>query len=378
MKLRSKLSHLWRNKKWIPLVLVVGLLTISFIYGWYFDASKPRSGLGWADQGLYAQTADRMASGHLPKPAQLHYAIGYPILGAIGHFISPGDPFMLVTYSLLIASAVLCYKAAESILGTRWALVFTGLLFLWDARARSFQYSSDLFAVPWNNQIVFFTFAYFFWLLTTKVKEKPPTKFLVASGLVAGLSFLSREEAVIFALPLLASWLYISKAHWRQWIIALSIMFLCFLPQLVIKKQVLGSFTKSGRKYSYSQLHGQYLQPKLFYRNVWETIIDSRHFNGPDPGRPALLQAAPWLVVAPVGFWFIFYDKKYPRGLKIWLLISVSYMVFYLAGSNMSAHKLKYHCLRYISAGFISLNLGVIVATKEGLYRTRKYFEKKA
>jgi len=36
-------------KRWLPLVVLLVLAIGSFIYGWYFDMSKPHSGIGWAD-----------------------------------------------------------------------------------------------------------------------------------------------------------------------------------------------------------------------------------------------------------------------------------------------------------------------------------------
>jgi hypothetical protein len=44
----------------------------------------------------------------------------------------------------------------------------------------------------------------------------------------------------------------------------------------------------------------------------------------------------------------------------LWLL------VFYLSSAHMSAARLKFHCLRYITPGYIALHFGVVVVLAEG------------
>ncbi|TXG76632.1 hypothetical protein E6P97_03190 [Patescibacteria group bacterium] len=187
-----------------------------------------------------------------------------------------------------------------------------------------------------------------------------------AAGAVAGLTLLTREETLIFMLPLLAGFLWFSKATLKHWFVASAVMGLCFLPQVVVKYQVMGTVTSSGHDSSYTQTLDKYLVPSQLYRNTWETLIDSKHFGEPQASRPALLQAAPWLWIAPLGVVVILASRRYPMPLKWFVLVSVGLMVFYLSGSNMSAQKLQFHCLRYISAGLIMLNLAVVVVCKEG------------
>lgn len=360
-------KHLLTN---LSLFLVLFALLTSFFYGWYLDGSKTTGGMGWADQKSYRLLVDKFAGGNLPSPEEMHFTIGYPILGAIVKIINiPTDPFMIVSLVLLMASAIFCYLAVRHLFGARWAVTYIILLFAWDGVARSFQFASDLFAVPWNNQVLFFTFAYYFWLLVVKSKKKTSWRLVIITGIISGFCFLSREETIIFIVPLVSVFLYISKADWRKWLVSYGLITLCYVPQLVIKYAVLGSATNSGRSDAYGQvIKSQYLKPRLLYRNAIETIIDSSYFGQKLVRRPALLQAAPWLWLSPIGIGIGLLSKKYSKGLKVFMLAGCAIIVFYLSGANMSAQKLKFHCLRYISPGFIVLNLGVIIVAREGLY----------
>ena len=130
--------------------------------------------------------------------------------------------------------------------------------------------------------------------------------------------------------------------------------------------------TRAGGAVTYGSFSKRYLRPSKFVENVEETIIDSNRFTHLDAQRRALLEAAPWLLLSPIGMGFIIFSKRYPLGLKLFLGVSLVIAAFYLSGENMSAAKLKYHCLRYISSTFIILNFSVIVAAKEIYEKTNK------
>lgn len=352
-------------KKDKVVLLLLLLATVIFAVGWFFDDSRPQAGQGWADQMLYTASSQRMQQGDLPTAAQLHYTIGYPLLGLLGFMFQSPDRFVVTSYLLYIGSIAFCYYAAKRVLDVPWAAGFVLLLMAWDGVGRTTHYMTDVFITPWNNQVLFFAFAFFFWLLVSKVDKKPSNVLVSLAGGVAGLTFLCREESVLFIAPLLAVFLYLSKAQWRQWLMAFGIMGLCFLPQLAVKQHVIGDVAESGHDNGYSETLGKYLVPEQFYRNTLETIVDSHFFNEPQATRKALFQEAPWLWLGPIGIVLIVTQRKYPKGLKWFALISCGLVIFYLSGSNMSAQKLQFHCLRYISAGLIIMNLGVIVVVKE-------------
>lgn len=217
--------------------------------------------------------------------------------------------------------------------------------------------------MPWNNQVLFFAFAFFFWLLSTKNINKS-YKALIGASLVSGVTVLTREESVLFMAPLMAVYLLLTKANWKRWLTSFAIVVICLMPQLIIKNQVFSSVSSTGRGKSYSSLADNYLRPDYFVRNVKETLFFSGDV-GKSIGRDALFQAAPWLLLGFAGISVILISNKYPPGIKYYALIATWLTIFYLAGVNMSAHKLQFHCLRYISPAFIILNFGVVIAAKE-------------
>lgn len=361
-----------RLTSWLPLFLVLIAVSGSFLYGWYGDGSKPQSGTGWADQGVYKGTTARLKDLQLPTTAQTHYAVGYSLTGIVGSWLNPSDPFMVVSLTLLLASATLCFLAVKHLFGTGWAVAFVLLLFAWDGVARTFNFSSELFAVPWNNQVLFMAYAFFFWLLTTKLDNstEPSPRLLLLVGLIAGLAIATREESVIFMIAFTAAFLYLAKVGWRKWILTFGIMLLCYVPQLVVKQVVLGSVARASNSRGYTQQLNRYLSPARVYKNTVETIIYSGDAKVTH-NRKALLQAAPWLWVSLVGLPLIIFSRSQSVGLKIFILGSLMLAAFYLSGANMSAHKLQYHCLRYISPSFIALNFAALFATREAFLKIK-------
>jgi hypothetical protein len=367
--------------------LLVGLLialTYSFFYGWYIDTSKPVSGSGWQDQIEYSGALSRIKDGELPTERQMRYPIGYIALGVVGSFFVPSDPFMPVSLVLLLASATLCYIGATQLFGRWFALAFTALLFYWDGIARSFNYASELFAVPWNNQMLFFAVAFYFWLLITRVAKQPSYKLVVVSGLVSGLCFISREETVLFIIPALTAFLFLSKAPWKKWLLAYGLIVLCFVPQVAVKFAVNGGSLDTNRRFTYQQTFGQYMQPYLLKRNIWETVLVSDHYGrkllehpsgdplfrrgGPKANRQTILEASPWLWISPLGVAAILFLRRYSMGLKVFVVISGFILLFYMSGVNLSGQKLKFHALRYVTPGYIMLNLATVVAIREAIF----------
>ena len=148
--------------RFLPVIILLVAVVSSFIHGWYFDHSVPQSGRGWADQNLYLGASERLAEGDLPTATQLHFSVGYPLLGAIGGLLYRADPFMLVSLLLLVASTLFCYFAVRKLYGQYWAMLFSFLLLWWDGYARSLHTASEIFVIPWNNQVLYFSFAFFF------------------------------------------------------------------------------------------------------------------------------------------------------------------------------------------------------------------------
>lgn len=367
LKCANWVDNLWLKtfKQKLPLVVMLALALTSFIYGWYFDMSKPVAGRGWSDQTSYLIATNRLSSLELPKADELHFAVGYPLLGVVGKIFYGNDPFVVVSLILFVGSITLSFKAAKTLFGTPWALLFSLLLLSWDFVGRSFNFATELFIVPWNNQMLFFLMSFYFWLFTTKAREKPSWRLMLTVGFLSGFVFLSREEAILFIIPAVTLFVFLTKAGLKKLVVSFLIIGLLFLPQILVKLNAYGSVTKSGRSDSYSDVRSHYLRQDLLLRNIKEVVVNSDYASGSGADRSALLQAAPWLWLSPIGLIIILSLKKYPQGLRAYILISLILILFYLSGANMSAEKLRFNCLRYIAPGMIALNLGTLVFAKE-------------
>jgi hypothetical protein len=169
---------------------------------------------------------------------------------------------------------------------------------------------------------------------------------------------------VLFVVPLAIVYLLYRRATLRAWIWCAVAAALAALPALIVKTAVLGSPFASGRTAGYTGTADHYFSISRLIRNLSETIISANNASV-DPHRVALFQAAPWLWLAPVGLVIIFASRRFTPLMKWWTGISLFLIAFYLSGNNVSAAKLKFHCLRYMSPGYIALNLAVVVVLFE-------------
>jgi hypothetical protein len=356
----------------ILLVLLVAL-SASFYYGWFHDGSHEIGGVGWYDQTAYSDTARYLADFHWPVALMLHFAPGYSLFAAPAAWLWRDDPFWLPSYALLMGSAAFCYRAARTMLGPILSSLFLVSMFVWDGHARSFTYVSELFAVPWNNQVVFFGFAFFFWLLTAR-RDRPITiPVLLAIGAVGGVLAITREEGAVFCLPLAIAFLAYKRAPFRAWITSAFIAVVVALPGLVIKQHALGSIISAGpgrREQSYSGTAHSYFSPANFARNFRDVIVDA-DFAKINARRDALLESSPWLWLGLVGIVIVFVSHRYHLLTKLWVAMSLLLIAFYLSGGNVSAAKLKVHCIRYLTPGLIAVHFGVAVAIAEGIRLVR-------
>src|SRR5262249_28457324 len=94
--------------------------------------------------------------------------------------------------------------------------------------------------------------------------------------------------------------------------------------------------------------------------NLRDVIVNSNFADVPAK-RDALLQSQPWLWIAPIGLLIVLLSKRATGLMKFYIVMSFALMAFYLSGDNVSAAKLKFHCLRYMTPAFITLTFGVVV-----------------
>jgi hypothetical protein len=363
---------LQNRRDFIAIFILMLIATVSFIHGWYFDLSKPISGMGWADQTYYHRVAEKLASG-LPLNAQdFHYQMGYSILGALATTIYTQHPFALVSGFLFLASTILIFRGASMYLKFPLAVGLVLLLFFRWGNVRALYYTQEIFLIPWNNQVTFFTFALFFYLFALMDKGKPLLPWLlVLSSFISGFAITTRLETSLFIVPLLAIILY-KQNNIKIGLICMLAFSLGAAPQFIIQYSYFSdvfSNVRPGRYHGsgYLEILQNYVDIDRLKRNLVEVIFNSSYSNSANVRRLALLQAAPWLYLAPIGLIALFLrrDNLY---LKIFLVASIMIFLFYLAGTNMAAHKLKFHCIRYITPSFIGLTLAVMYLIERLFY----------
>jgi hypothetical protein len=349
--------------------IVVGLLLaaliVSFLQGWYWDHSTPPGGFGWFDQDLYTKAASQLGSFDLPSRDTFHYQMGYPLLGAIGYQVIASDPFMLVSLGLLLASATFGYLAVRAILGWHLAALFVVSLFAWDFVGRSFNSASELFVVPWNNQVPFFAVCFFFWVVAARVARAVPlTKGLtIAMGAITGVTIMTREEFALFLVPLLAFILWKLAASPAQWALCAGALVVMYLPQLILKAAVVGDVTSARGSRGYLERLTSYVDLKRLALNSIDVVFDSS-FRGFDAGRKAILQATPWLWLAPFGLIAFVARRTESPPVKWFLIWSGIVFLFFLGGENVLLWKMRFHCVRYLTPGFPALHFGVVYSLK--------------
>jgi hypothetical protein len=375
---RRRSERARRQLRAIDGAVLLGLLaalSISFFYGWFFDGTHPIGGKGWADQTLYTHVAIRLRNGHLPTAADLHFAPGYSMLGALGTFASRFDPFWIVSYGLLIGSAIFLYRGSRAVFSPFWSALFLVSLFVWDLHTRTFSTASELFTVPWNNQPLFFAFAFFFWLYARARTASLNLPRLIGIGAIVGWLAITREESVLFCVGLAVIYLVARRAPLKAWLCSAATAVVVALPGLLMKQHALGSIFKVGATRpgnSYSGQADRYFSIHHLVRNLLDVVINS-NFARVAPGRDALLQSEPWLWLGIGGAVIVFVSKRYDRLMKAFFAVSLLLMAFYLSGDNVSAAKLKLHCIRYLTPGLIALHFGVIVVLAETWRRLRAH-----
>lgn len=174
-------------------------------------------------------------------------------------------------------------------------------------------------------------------------------------------------------IPFVTAYVVLAKATLKQWFLLASLFAITIVPYALVRLSLLGAINASGNEAGYASTASNYFQISKIRTNIWGTILNSRHYR-PDIRRQALLQAAPWLVAAPIGVLIAFFKKRHSLGLCIFFCISAALALFYLSGYNMSDWKLQYHCLRYISPAFIALNLGLLIVVYEAVQSSKKIY----
>jgi hypothetical protein len=362
------------SKKKLPRYLFLAVLFLcisaSFFYGWVLDNSKLRGGKGWADQTAYTKSAIQFGRGELPR--KLHFQVGYSLLGALGYYIYPDDPFMPISYILLLCSFFFLFYGAKRRFNIPLSLLFLLMIFIWDLDTITLNYPSELFNTPWNNQVIFFIFCFYFWLYEYWDGKEIPIWLFIITALLSGYAIATREETVFFVIPLAISFLIGKKYSYRFYILFFCILIIGYSPQLIVKYKVLGDILNTGRMddskgMSYiSKLIDYFSLEHLTYNSI-DVLFNSSIREVNHGGRLSILQSNPWFWLTPVGIFYFLKKKNEKSTMKVFVLISLVLLVFYLAGGNMGAYKLRFFCIRYVIPSYIAFNF-VIICLLQYLY----------
>jgi hypothetical protein len=330
-------------------------------------ASAPPGEKLWADQEVYKKSAEHLANFKLPTRWHLVFSVGYPMLGALFYHITPNAPFLIPSFLLAFFSFTFSFLAVKRLLGYISSIFFISLILFIDFHARTFNYTMEVFLVPWSNQVLVFYFALIFYIFA--YDWKPNLVNCVIIGACSGLTLAAREESLFFIIPIAFYWLWNSDYKTNtKWIVVFSLsMFLLYAPQLILKLLVIGDITQSGKHELHGLPQGSYLDVLFayfgnnnLYNNLMTVIISSTDVK--EAERIALFQGAPWLWLSPFGIIIALFSKEVKNNIKVFLFVSVGLSVFYLSGPYMHVMKLKIHCLRFITPSFFALHFGSVYA----------------
>ena len=210
-----------------------------------------------------------------------------------------------------------------------------------------------------------FIFCYYFWLYNYWEDKEVPIGLFIITALLSGYAFATREETILFIVPLAISFLIVKKCNFKIYILFFSILAIGYLPQLIVKYKVLGSILDTGRDnykdgIGYISRLTTYHSIERLSANTIDVLFNSELSKRENTGRLSILQSSPWLWLTPLGVVYFFIKKDEEPLMKVFILVSIAFLLFYLAGKNMSAHKLKYHCIRYVIPSYIAFDFAIV------------------
>ena len=222
-------------------------------------------------------------------------------------------------------------------------------------------------------KLIFFIFCYYFWLFSYWEDKRTPIGLFIITALLSGYAIATREETILFIVPLAISFLIAKKCKFGIYILFFSILAIGYFPQLIIKYKVLGNILDTGRDgykdgIGYISNLAKYFSIERLSVNTIEVLFNTELSKAENTGRLSILQSSPWLWLTPLGVFYFFMKKDEKPLMKVFILVSIASLLFYLGGGNMSAHKLKYHCIRYVIPSYIAFNFAVVYLL-QGLYK---------
>lgn len=243
----------------------------------------------WADQYAYWESAAELAQFRLTAE-HTHYALGYPLLGALGWRLMPTHAFFVANLLLVLAAAVAWWRLTRFWLDRRLTLV-TALAFISLHR----EVLALTQVVPWNTIATQAALLGGLWAMVGTTGRRT----VVWLTVLAGLSYLVRPgDAACFA-PMLV-WAVWRLPDWRQRVVtglAGMLAIACVVAAVAAVNQAVFGTRDTPYERMTWQAIGFGAYPVL--HKVYGLFVDGRTFFG--EAGTALLFRYPWLLLAIPG-----------------------------------------------------------------------------
>jgi hypothetical protein len=148
----------------------------------------------WWDQGRYIASARAIRAGDL-NPAEHHYPVGYPAIGAIFYDVMPNNPFLIPNFLCFGIICVTFILICQRVVGFTEALLVCFFGVVWQATVR------DNLVIPWSTVPRHAAMYILAWLAIFRNADPMYPRF---SGFCLAVIYAVRPGDVLFALPLLA------------------------------------------------------------------------------------------------------------------------------------------------------------------------------
>jgi len=331
---------------------VLGLAATVFLYFWY--THEGRAGLlglpfGWfhgVDQGNYLREAEYLARGRIPNAANYAYGLGYPVLAAPFDKLGlKGDPFVpvdLFSYCFIVYGT---YRLGARLFTRNVGLVACGL-------AGVVSPLLNTVIIPWNTTVT--TVAVIAIALVVTSSQRGVLGGLVL-GVALGFTFAARFLDAAFLAVLAVPLLFDLRKNLVMLISAVASS--AFIVGLVLWTQDVAFGSPFTTPYSFHTRPGgvsdqsfSSFSPGRIVTDFVGDFITGRYHGARQMGDP-YLRVAPWLVLVPVGMFFVVRRGNPHRAFLICAIVaSVVSSCAYLSFRAGTVLDLAFQNVRYFVA----------------------------
>jgi hypothetical protein len=328
--------------------LLIGLYTIVvFLLTYWWNPSRPgiTSPLGWY-QDWADQTAYYSMTSSIPgNLGTFQYPVIYPLMGYLGRFLWPSDPFLLVDLLLFTAFIWLSWRNFCTFLPPAVALVGACVLV---------HISVILFVQPWSSSVAAAGIALLLYRYLYKLYS---LRWGLVSGVTLALIFGARPQDAVAAALILALCL-LNRQHneFPRWILAASLSIAVIIPAILwtnyhFSHLLLGPYFARGM--------AQGFHPANIPRNLYGYFLDAWKYDHDHLSRP-VFQVCPLLLLAPIGLAYLITNRETRRIAFGYIASATGWFIVYSAFYSVKGDTLLYGSIHYVKALFpIFLGCGI-------------------